>query len=102
MDIKHQEDLINQLMELEPILFLAAVEHFCIKHPLMVLDIGDAAKRALVIAFQKAQERAADMEIVATYAISRRSAKNADKLIRNKLEMWRGQTSCNWDWFLNR
>ena len=46
---------------------------------------------------RKANERAADMEVVAAMSLNARVFKGHQTFLADKLEKWKGQTSLRWD-----
>jgi hypothetical protein len=77
--------------------FLAFVRSYVAANPDVAAHVANHAQTGLNAALSKAYERAADMELALVAATSKKF-KGADQVILDKLEKWKGQTSCRWDW----
>ncbi len=65
--------------------------------PTMMRSIINSALGGLEHNARKANERAADMEVVASMSINGRVFKNNKNFLLQKLEKWQGKTSLRWD-----
>lgn len=67
------------------------------KDPNMMRSIISSAIGGCEHVARKANERAADMEVVAAMALNARVFKSNENFLAQKLEKWEGQTSLRWD-----
>lgn len=65
--------------------------------PTMMRSIINSALGGLEHNARKANERAADMEVVAAMSLNARVFKGQQTFLAEKLEKWNGQTSLRWD-----
>lgn len=65
--------------------------------PVMMRSIINSAIGGCEHNARKANERAADMEVVAAIALNGRVFKHQHTFIAQKLEKWEGKTSLRWD-----
>lgn len=65
--------------------------------PTMMRAIINSAIGGVEHNARKANERAADMEVVASMSLNGRVFKNNKSFMLQKLEKWQGQTSLRWD-----
>lgn len=80
----------------EDIKFLQDVRHRS-RDPEMMSKIVDCAIHGLQDSARQANQRAADMEVVASMAMNTRLFKGNEKFLVEKLEHWKGKTSLRWD-----
>ena len=83
-------------MELEEIKFLQEVLSRS-QNPEMMRRIIDVAINGLQDNSRQSNQRAADMEVVASMAMNTRLFKGNEKFLVEKLEHWQGKTSLRWD-----
>lgn len=67
------------------------------QEPLMMRAIINSAIGGVEHNARQAQERAADMEVVAAMALNARVFKGQQSFLVQKLEKWQGKTSLRWD-----
>lgn len=72
------------------------------KDPNMMRSIINSAIGGCEHNARKANERAADMEVVAAMALNARVFKSNDNFLAQKLEKWQGKTSLRWDDQINK
>jgi hypothetical protein len=65
--------------------------------PIMMRSIINSALGGCEHNARKANERAADMEVVAAMSMNARVFKGNENFLAQKLEKWNGQTSLRWD-----
>lgn len=65
--------------------------------PNMMRSIINSAIGGCEYNARKANERAADMEVVAAMSMNARVFKGNQKFLAEKLEKWKGKTSLRWD-----
>lgn len=82
-----------------PEAFLFFVRQYVAEHPEVAAHVADQARIGLQEALSKAYERAADMEVALVAATAKR-LNNANNVIVEKLEKWKGKTACRWDDFV--
>lgn len=70
--------------------------------PVMMRSIINSAIGGCEHNARKANERAADMEVVAAMALNARVFKSNDNFLAQKLEKWQGKTSLRWDDQINK
>jgi regulator of sirC expression with transglutaminase-like and TPR domain len=83
-------------MKLEDIKFLQEVRSRS-QDPEMMNRIIDVAVNGLQDRARKSDERAADMEVIASMAMNTRLFKGNENFLAQKLEKWNGKTSLRWD-----
>lgn len=76
--------------------FLSTVRDYIVKNPEVAAYIFDFVAEGLIESRREILERAADMEVALSVAISSRYKGRAD-LILSKLKKWRGRSSLVWD-----
>lgn len=65
--------------------------------PVMMRSIINSATGGLEHNARRSDERAADMEVVASMAMNTRLFKGNENFLAQKLEKWRGRTALRWD-----
>jgi hypothetical protein len=80
----------------EEIKFLSEVARRS-QDPNMMRSIISSALGGCEHIARKANERAADMEVVAAMSLNARVFKGNQKFLAEKLEKWNGKTSLRWD-----
>jgi hypothetical protein len=83
-------------MTLEELEFLEAVARRS-QDPNMMRSIINSAIGGCEYNARKANERAADMEVVAAMSMNARVFKGNENFLVQKLEKWQGQTSLRWN-----
>lgn len=67
------------------------------RDPEMMNRIIDVAINGLQDISRQANERAADMEVIASMAMNTRLFKGNENFLAQKLEKWHGKTALRWD-----
>jgi len=87
--------------------FLNTVREYAKTDPSVIFSLNkrkataeEATYEGLLARMSLLAERAADMEVIACAALSRKS-EATNQLIRQKLEKWRDKCSLKWDWYLD-
>lgn len=70
--------------------------------PVMMRSIINSALGGCESNSRQAQERAADMEVVAAMSLNARVFKGNENFLAQKLEKWRGRTALRWDDQINK
>lgn len=82
--------------------FIRLVEAYCEKDPEAITEVGEAARRGINKRMHAMAERAADMEVALAAALAKRNRRVHDKIIEQKIERWRGESSLRWDWYFDQ
>lgn len=84
------------MMDDDTVKFLSEVARRS-QDPTMMRSIINSALGGCEYNARKANERAADMEVVAAMSMNARVFKGQQTFLVEKLEKWKGQTSLRWD-----
>jgi len=80
--------------------FLQSIESFVQIDPEIAPYISDYVAKGLKKALDESNERAADMEIVASIMMYKKKWKGQDELVMDKINKWKYKSSLNWDGLL--
>jgi len=69
----------------------------CCKDPAFIEQVIHAATRGIVDGYKEANDHAADIEVVAKMAMSKKLFGNNDAFIAEKLERWAYANRIKWD-----
>jgi len=80
--------------------FLAYIASYVEKDPESAAYIANYVQVGLRKALDEANQRAADMEIVASIMMYKKKWKGQDELVMSKINKWKNKASLNWDGLL--
>lgn len=79
--------------------FLSAIVAYVNEHPSVAPYVVEAARKGIERALNETLERAVDMEVALAMQLGKGKLND---LSRAKLEKWRGKSSLEWKWALER
>jgi len=77
--------------------FLENIKSYVKNDPEIVPYITDFVAKGLKEALDEVNQRAADMEIVASIMMYKKKWKGQDELVMDKINKWKSKASLNWD-----
>jgi hypothetical protein len=80
--------------------FLENIKLYVQSDPEIAPYISDFVAKGLKEALDEANQRAADMEIVASVMMYKKKWKGQDELVMSKINKWKNKASLNWDGLL--
>ncbi|MGV0982607.1 MAG: hypothetical protein ACOYB0_09620 [Polynucleobacter sp.] len=80
--------------------FLAFIASYIESDPEAAAHVANYVQAGLRKALDEANQRAADMEIVASIMMYKKRWKGQDELVMDKINKWKGKANLNWDGLL--